>query len=147
VAMGGVTAEELQFGEPSTAAEDDIGRATEVAREMVGRHGMSAEVGRVRLLSVENGHLGGESSLDVASPEAMSEFDHEVKRLIKEAGDTAVAVLSRHRVDLQQLAARLEVDETLDGPVLEALLTPVRRGQAPRPVGPPLQEAPAFSRR
>ena len=126
MAMGGVAAEELCFGESSTTAEHDVDRANDVARQMVGRYGMSDQLGRLRVLSGPEGHLGGGPALAAVSSQSLVEFDQEVRRLIATAERRAGEVLALHRFHLDALAERLEVEETLEGGALSSLLAPVR---------------------
>ena len=127
VAMAGVAAEELYFEEPSTTSQDDVSRATDLAREMAGLYGMAPGVGRVRMLSVEDGFLGRESpTLDPVSAHLQQEFDQEVVRLIERAEHQAGEILAHHRVELQRMAQRLEEEETLEGQALDVLLGAVR---------------------
>ena len=126
VAMAGVAAEELCFGESSTTAEHDVDRANFVARQMVGRYGMSDQMGRLRVLHKGDDYLGGAPVMDAVSGQTMVEFDHEVRRLIAAGEARAAAALTLHREHLDRLAERLEVEETLDGPALDTLLAPVR---------------------
>jgi len=126
VAMAGLTAEELQFGESSTTADDDIEQATQMARQMVGRHGMSANLGRMRMMTAGGGYLGGDTAMDVVSGQTMHEFDLEVRALLEKAEQTAADLLTRHRSALEHMAARLEEQETLEASELQSLLAPVR---------------------
>jgi len=127
VAMAGIAAETLWFGQSSTTAEQDIDKATEVARQMVGRYGMSDEMGPVRLLSKFEGYLGSDASgLEVSSGETLQGFDREVRTLIRSARDTATQTLTRFRKEAEALAAKLEVEETLEGDSLEPFLMAVR---------------------
>lgn len=127
VAMGGIAAETISFGDSSTAAEHDVDRASEVAREMVGRYGMSTQVGRIRVLSKTGGYLGGDTvRVDSVSAQTMQEFDQEVKRLITAAENHATELLVAHRSHLEAMVEKLEAEETLEGAALEAMLSPVR---------------------
>jgi cell division protease FtsH len=125
--MAGVAAEDVVFGESSTGAELDIASATLLARDMVGRYGMSDKIGRVRLLGAETDEfLEGEVVLNAVAGATHQDFDSEVRRLIGEATREAVRVLSAHRATLDRLAHRLEVEETLEGADLEDLLVEVQ---------------------
>jgi cell division protease FtsH len=124
-AMGGLAAEVLVFGEPSTGAEQDLSHATDVARDMIGRFGMGSR--RARLLSKEgNSFLGDEVSLAQIPGQTHQEFQNEVDRLLEEAEREATKMLTDHRQSLDSLAARLEAEETLEGPDLEDMLASVR---------------------
>jgi cell division protease FtsH len=127
VAMGGMAAEKLVFGDTSTMPEDDISQATGLARQMVGIYGMSDTIGRVQLLNRFGGYLGGEgTSVDSSvSEQVLDTFATEVKALIDRAEATAAAVLSHTRTHLDAMARRLQDDETLEGATLEEYLAPV----------------------
>jgi cell division protease FtsH len=126
VAMAGRAAEVLVLSTASTTAEDDIERATHLAREMVGLYGLSETLGPMRILSKEAGYLGGDGSvMDAVSALTMQSFDAEVRRLLVGATRAATQVLTKYRVELHTLAELLEVEETLEGAALETLLTGV----------------------
>lgn len=118
--LGGRTAEELVFSDPTTGARDDIERATEMARAMVTEYGMTEAIGLQRLgKRVENPFLGRESNqVGDYSQEVSSLIDTEVRRLIDTAHATAIEILTRHRDTLDKLAEALVERETLDVPEL-----------------------------
>ena len=120
-AMAGTAAEDIAFDEASTGVEDDLERATAIARDMVGRLGMSPAVGRVRLLGrdVEE-YLGVEAELTAVSESTLTTYDAEVRRLIEEAHATARRVLEAHPADLDALVDHLIEHETLEGEELLA---------------------------
>src|SRR5258708_36690355 len=128
VARAGPAAEELRFGEPSTSAEDDIEKVSDVARQMVGRYGMSTNLGNIRFIGRDSDvFLGGEgATMAPISAETMQSFDAEVKRLVDAAKQRAVDVLVYHQEHLEKIAERLEELETLEGTELEIMLAPVR---------------------
>ncbi len=125
-AMGGMAAEEMAFGEPSTGAERDLEVATELARDMVARYGMSATIGRARLLARD---VDAFLDLDVPyaqmSPETQERVDQEIRALLDGAERAAGKILAGRPEALEALVARLETDETLEGPDLEAMLETV----------------------
>jgi cell division protease FtsH len=136
-AMGGIAAEELAFGEPSTGAENDLEHATRLARDMVGRYGMSERLGRPRLLGrVTDTYLGGEAQLAPISGLTHQEMDTEVRRLLDDAETAALHLLEQHREALDRLAAALAVEETVEGAALESFLAAVRPAGAPQGVSP-----------
>jgi cell division protease FtsH len=143
VALGGVAAEELVFGEPSTGAEDDVERATDLAVDIVSRYGMDSRIGRVRLAGkAADAFLGGEVPLRSISGTTHQEMDDEIKRIVSDAEARAADLLERHRPILDTLAARLEAEETLEGPELDNVLSLVRPevalfGDDFEPVTPP----------
>ena len=124
--MAGRAAEVLVLSMASTTATDDIERATHLAREMVGLHGLSETMGPMRILSKEAGYLGGDGAvLDTVSALTMQSFDAEVRRLLAGATRAATLVLTKYRTELHTLAERLETEETLEGATLQALLAGV----------------------
>ena len=136
-ALGGSAAEELIYGEVTTGAESDLQQATQVARQMVGRWGMSEKIGRVSVLPGP-----GEQSLlfpgmDGATSEHTRELiDSEVKRITDECYDRALQTLSEHRDQLDNLANALLARETLDEPdayQAAGIPQPIRRDELPSP--------------
>jgi cell division protease FtsH len=123
ISMSGIAAEEMVIGEPSTGAEDDLEKATEIARDIVGRYGMSPALGRARLLASDiDAFLGGEASFAALGSQTHEEFDAEVRRLLAEAEAEARRILTEQRTVLDEMAAKLEEMETLEGKALEALV-------------------------
>ena len=114
-ALGGRAAETLVFGEVTTGAESDLEQATQVARQMVGRWGMSERLGLVSVLPGP----GQDGLVLPGVPRAASErtlelVDEEVRRITDECYEHALAVLREHRQQLDRLAAALLEHETLD---------------------------------
>ncbi|MDQ1713718.1 MAG: cell division protease FtsH [Frankiaceae bacterium] len=125
--LAGVAAEELVFGEPSTGSEKDIELATNVARDMVARYGMSDKLGRLRFLAADvDGFLDADVPLGSVSGMTHQDVDHEMRRIVEDAEREATNLLVTHRLTLDALAARLETEETIEGPDLEAVLSAVR---------------------
>ncbi len=125
--LGGRTAEEMMFSDPTTGAQNDIERATTVARQMVTEFGMSETLGPMRF-----GHAQGEVFLgrDFASTpdysdEVASHIDAEVRRLIDQAHDVAREILEANQGVLDSLAAALVAHETLDADRVQEILAPV----------------------
>ena len=122
VLLGGRTAEEICFDQISTGAQNDLQRATEIARAMVTEYGMSDEIGPLSFGSdgMRNAGLyfpGGGTELS----DALSErIDAEVARLVNEAHHRATTVLTEHRPFLDTMAELLMVTEVIDGPDLIA---------------------------
>jgi cell division protease FtsH len=122
--LGGRTAEELIFEEPTTGAANDIERASEIARSMVTQYGMSDILGPQQLgqketeifLGRDYGHQANYSD-DVAGT-----IDEEIGGLIETAHQTALSILTTHRTVLDQLAAALIEKETLDTPELMEII-------------------------
>jgi cell division protease FtsH len=131
--MGGRVAEEIVAGDISTGAGNDIERATKVARQMVTEHGMSDAIGP-RTLGQKQGEvfLGRDWASTPDYSEAIAfEIDQEISRLIDEAHDVALEILTQHRGKLDELAALLLAKETLDRDEVESFFTAVEK-RAPR---------------
>jgi cell division protease FtsH len=125
IAMGGLASEEMVFGEHSTGAEEDLERATDVARDMVGRFGMGSKRRRLLARDIDE-YIKGEVALGEISLQTHEEMEAEVDKLIHEAEKEARHILERYRKTLEELAHTLMVEETLEGARLDAILEPVR---------------------
>ena len=124
--VAGLAAESMALGQISTGAEQDLERATELARDMIGRYGMSPALGRVRLMASDaDRYLGAEGALGQISLETARELDTEVRRLMEQAEADATKILRANRKLLDQMAERLETQETLEGPRLDSMLAKV----------------------
>ncbi len=113
--LGGRAAEQIAFDDITTGAESDLEQATALARQMVGRWGMSEAVGLISALP----RPGEEAfvfpgSAGAASPETLATIDKEVKRITDECFQQALQTLSEHREQLDGLARTLLQRETLD---------------------------------
>lgn len=125
VLLAGRTAEALALGEVSTGAQNDLQRATDIARAMVTEFGMSDLLGAVnyegqrrpRFLDVpalqERGLYGDQTAQAI---------DAEIKRLLADAGATAHSILSEHRDQLESVTTRLLEIEVMEGNELRQLL-------------------------
>jgi cell division protease FtsH len=113
VALGGRSAEEIVFGEISTGAESDLEQLTELARQMVGRWGMSTQIGPMIVIPRDGSAPAFARGPDV-SPDTQKLFDEEVRRIIAEAHEQVVALLTENRARLDALAKALLEHETLD---------------------------------
>ncbi|WP_019015552.1 ATP-dependent zinc metalloprotease FtsH [Elioraea tepidiphila] len=115
VLLGGRAAEDLVFGEVSTGAQDDLMRATEIARGMVTRYGMAETLGEVAYETETSRFLGlpVEGGGRRFSEQTAREIDLAVKGLVAEAHATARSILERRRAELDALAATLLERETL----------------------------------
>ena len=113
VALGGRAAEEVVLGETSTGAESDIQQLTEIARQMVGRWGMSSAIGPVAVLPRDGSGplLPGVAEV---SPDTQKLVDDEVRGIIDESHQQVVDLLRNNRGKLDALAAALLEHETLD---------------------------------
>jgi cell division protease FtsH len=113
VSLGGRVAEEVIYGKITTGAESDIQQLTNIARQMVGRWGMSDTLGPVTLLPSEGQGplLPGASE---TSPRTQWLVDQEVQHLIEGAHATVTQLLTDHRSQLESLTQALLKAETLD---------------------------------
>ena len=112
-ALGGRAAEEIVFGEISTGAESDLEQLTALARQMVGRWGMSDALGPISVLPRDGSGPFLPGAAEVA-PETRKLVDDEVRRIVAEAHDEVVTLLTENRARLDALASALLEKETLD---------------------------------
>jgi cell division protease FtsH len=113
VALGGRAAEEIVFGETSTGAESDIQQLTEIARQMVGRWGMSEAIGPVAVIPRDGAGplLPGVAEV---SPDTQKLVDEEVRRIVEDSHREVVDLLQKNRDRLDTLVTALLEHETLD---------------------------------
>jgi cell division protease FtsH len=113
VALGGRVAEELVYDSISAGAESDIQQLTMIARQMVGRWGMSRQIGPVAVIpsQAQNPLLPG---ADEVSEGTRRLVDEEVRRIVEEAHAAVTQLLTEHRDRLDSLTAALLEAETLD---------------------------------
>jgi len=113
VALGGRVAEEIVFGDLTTGAESDIQQLTQIARQMVGRWGMSPAIGPIAVLPADgNGPLmPGVAETSEATQRLV---DEEVRRIVDDAHAAVTDLLTKHRANLDALVAALLERETLD---------------------------------
>jgi cell division protease FtsH len=111
-ALGGRAAEEVVFGEVTTGAESDLDQVSNIARQMVGRWGMSDAIGPVTVLPPP----GSESplGLDGVAPATRELVDREVRGIVDDCYGDALRLLRDHRAQLDRLARALLAAETLD---------------------------------
>ncbi|TDQ04713.1 ATP-dependent zinc metalloprotease FtsH [Labedaea rhizosphaerae] len=128
-ALGGRSAEELVFHEPTTGASSDIEQATKIAKAMVTEYGMSARLGAVKYGQEQGDPFLGRSmghapdySLEVAH-----EIDEEVRKLIEAAHTEAWDVLNTYRDVLDDLVLELLDKETLQRKDLERIFSKVQK--------------------
>jgi cell division protease FtsH len=130
VSLGGRVAEEVVYGEITTGAESDIEQLTQIARQMVGRWGMSEKLGPLTLLRSDGQGplLPGASE---TSPRTQWLIDQEVQRLVEEMHAEVTELLTTHRAQLDSLSQALLVAETLDAPAAYAAAgVPMRAPEA-----------------
>jgi cell division protease FtsH len=115
VALGGRVAEEIVFGTITTGAESDIQQLTQIARQMVGRWGMSEKVGPIAVLPAD-GQGPWLPGVSETSADTQRVVDEEVHDLVQTAHAEVTGLLSEHREQLNGLAQALLKAETLDAP-------------------------------
>ena len=124
VLLGGRVAEEMVFGDVSTGAQNDLQKATEIARTMVTQLGMSERIG---LASLEGARTPLFLPVAMQAPKEYSEetarvVDEEVKKILSETHARVSAILSPRRQALDELAQLLLQKEVIDRPQLQAIL-------------------------
>ncbi len=135
--LAGRAAEKLLLGSVSSGADDDIRRATVLARSMVARWGMDPEIGPVDLRDSEDHPFLGQQ---IAQPRSYSDktatrVDQAVMALLQDAEAKAVGLIEDHRDRIICLVARLEAEETLDLPAIrqcldtDSKITPLSRNR------------------
>ena len=118
---GGRAAEEVEFGQVTTGASNDIEQATKIARAMITRYGMSDEFDMVAMETVNNKYLGGDASL-ACSDGTASTIDQKVVDLVKQQHEKAKQLLTEHKADLDRIAQFLYQKETITGEEFMAIL-------------------------
>jgi len=136
VILAGRTAEQILLGSVSSGADDDIRQATNLARAMVARWGMSESVGPVDLRDSESHPFLGR---EIAQPRHFSEHsaqavDEAVHDLLQQAEARARKLVEQRRDDLERLIAELEEHETLERAAIDACLGPAVEPE--HPAGP-----------
>ena len=112
--VGGRAAEEIVFGSVTTGASNDIEEATQIARSMVTRYGMSEKFGLIGLERASNQYLDDRTVMD-CSEVTRAEVDKEVMELLKKAYEEAKGLLNANRTALDKIAAFLIEKETITG--------------------------------
>ena len=121
---GGRSAEELIFNSVTTGAANDIEKATKLARNMITRFGMSKEFGMVALGTVNSPYLNSDTSLTCSDGTAQR-VDDAVVKLVEEAHQRALQILSENRYKLHELAAYLVRKESITGDEFMKILNDV----------------------
>ncbi len=129
--LGGRTAEELIYADPTTGAANDIEKATAIARRMVMEYGMSDQLGPMQY-GRPNGEvfLGRDYSRQQDYSDEVAAFiDSEVRKLITAAHDEARLILIEHQVAMERMVERLLEKETLDSTEVSELFADVPKWQ------------------
>ena len=113
--LGGRAAEQLVLGDISTGASNDISRATQLARKMVGTYGMSEQLGNVAFDAGHDEVFIGKSMAQTRpySEETAAEMDQEIRRIMDEAYGRCRKILEQYRPQLDQVAQFLLQHETM----------------------------------
>jgi cell division protease FtsH len=147
VLLGGRTAEEIALGEISTGAQNDLQRATDIARAMVTEFGMSEALGainydgnkRPRFLDIP---LTQERGL--YAEQTAEKIDAEIKRILTDAHDSARRILTDNREKLETVTRRLLEVEVMEGDELRQILgVPPRADNLGAPLPPMRESGPA----
>ena len=130
VLLGGIAAEQIIFKETSTGAQNDLQRATDIARRMVTEFGMSQKLGRVYYSEARRSpFLGGGTPSDaVHSEDTVREIDLEVRRLIDESATIALDILNERREVLEHMTKELLEIEVMDADHLKRILDEHKTG-------------------
>ncbi|MEE4154195.1 MAG: ATP-dependent zinc metalloprotease FtsH, partial [Erythrobacter sp.] len=139
VAMGGRVAEEIIFGHDkvSSGASGDIQYATDLARNMVTKWGMSEKLGPLQYESSQEGYLGmGQTARTMAGDETNKLIDAEIKRLVEEGLTRATDILTSQQDKLHLLAQALLEYETLTGEEITQLMETGSIDRPDEPRGP-----------
>lgn len=132
VLLGGISAEQLIYNETSTGAQNDLQRATDLARRMVTEFGMSPRLGRMYYSEAQRSpFLAGSGAIvseSIHSEATLREIDIEVKRLVDEAYRTALDTLTSQRETLEKITADLIEMETMSAEHMHKVIDANRKG-------------------
>ena len=112
--LGGRAAEQIVFGNVTTGAENDIEKATAIAKAMVTKYGMSSRFGLMGLATTEDQYLTGRTVMNCAD-ETAAQVDQEVKEMLNAAYEKALEMLGQNRDVLDKIADFLINRETITG--------------------------------
>jgi len=140
VLLGGRTAEEIALGEISTGAQNDLQRATDIARAMVTEFGMSDALGAINYDGQKRARF-----LDIPMPQerglyaeqTAEKIDAEIKRILTDAHEKARDILTSKRQKLEDVTVRLLDIEVMEGDELRRILDLPPTGDKPEPVAVP----------
>jgi len=128
VLLGGRVAEDIVFKDVTTGAQNDLERATKIARQMITEYGMSEALGPVTLGRKEHQIFLGRDISEQRdySEEIASKIDKEVKKIIENAYSRAKDILTKNKRKLKKIARSLIEKETLEGKDIDDLLNGVK---------------------
>ena len=141
--LGGRVAEALVIGDVSTGASNDIERATEIARSMVTKYGMSDKLGPIAFGDQSNEVFLGKDFNHVRnySESVASQIDEEIERIVKDAYSRTKEILSEHIDKLHAVAQALLKEEKIDGKEFEAIMKGEQQPAEAEPQPEPAPEA------
>ncbi|MEM8726181.1 MAG: cell division protein FtsH, partial [Pseudomonadota bacterium] len=143
VSMGGRVAEEIIFGHDkvSSGASSDIQYATDLARNMVTKWGMSEKLGPLQYEQSQEGYLGMQGTQrTMAGEETNKLIDAEIKALVEGAHKRATDILNEHEDELHLLAQAMLEYETLSGDEIKTLLETGKIDRPDEPKGPSITQ-------
>lgn len=120
-AMGGRTAEEIVFHDPTTGASNDIEKATQIARKMVLEFGLSSKLGAVKWADADHGEDSANNFIHDYSEHTQDTIDEEVHGMIETAHTEAWRIITENRDVLDELVRQLLVKETLNEKELKVI--------------------------
>lgn len=132
ISLAGRCAEKIFLGGVSSGADDDIKTATQLARAMVSRWGMSDEIGPIDVRqSEEHPFLGREIAQPRRFSEVMSsKVDEAVLKLLRDAEERGQEIITTHRTVIEELIKKLMAEETVDHDEIEAILSSRKKAVA-----------------
>jgi cell division protease FtsH len=122
--LGGRASEEVEYGDLTTGAQNDLEHATALARQMVCLYGMSEKIGMANCAQRAPAYLPGEAfqlQRD-CSEQTAREIDEEVKKLLDNCYAEAKEILTTHKSELERVVTELLKRETLEGETLYELI-------------------------
>ena len=122
--LGGRSAEEIVFGKITTGAANDLQRATDIAEQMVGTYGMSDTLGPLAYDKQGGGRFlgGGNNPRRTVSDATAQAIDREVRALVDNAHDQALAILRQNMALLETIAQKILEKEVIEGDDLKEML-------------------------
>jgi cell division protease FtsH len=141
VLLGGRVAEEIVFKEISTGAQNDLERATAIARSMVTEYGMSTKLGPLYYAKEKRGiFVGLDFGSEPHSEKVASEIDEEVRAIVEDSYREVTRLLTRKKSKLEALAQMLLEKEMVEGEELEVLLNGKKSKKEAKPENEKMEE-------
>jgi len=136
--LGGRAAEQIVFQQMTTGANNDLDRATDIARRMVCEYGMSEELGPITLGRRHGNPFLGRDIMEDRnySEEVAEKIDAEVRRIIESCYDRAVSILTEHRAKMDEISELLLERETIEREEFERLMAGLSTKRLVQPQGP-----------